>query len=108
IVKVRILNPLPLVAMDFAIWISLGYSEGDFLSLHHRSSSAKRPGCAPCEKTFARPSLGFFFSACLPPFCGLRACGAECGDGFFVVLFGATRKEAVKSPLEIQGAFLFS
>ena len=26
--------------------------------------------CAPREKTFARPSLVFFFSACLPIFCG--------------------------------------
>ena len=64
------------VAMDFAIMIPLKY-ERDFLSLHHRSSSAKKPGSALGEKTFARPSLGFFSSACLPLFCGRNACRAR-------------------------------
>jgi len=43
---------------------------GPVVLCRYRSFSAQRPGGAPGEKTFARPSLGFFCSACLPPFRG--------------------------------------
>ena len=55
--------------------VGTSYARSVFLEkishpLHSSSSSAKNPDCAPKEKTFAPPSLGFFLFACLPLFRG--------------------------------------